>query len=79
MVPTFGVFIKACLLVGAVLWCREVFGRLGDDIGELVQSTDRFRRFAILFVWAMTGLIIFIMVRCLVGIFVPAVRALRTF
>jgi len=79
MVPTFGVFVKACLLVGAVLWCREVFGRLGGDMAELVESRDWFCRFAILFVWAVTGLIIFLMVRFLVGIFVPVVRALRTF
>ena len=61
------------------MWCREVFGRLGADIGELVQSRDWFRRFAILFIWALTGLVIYLMVRFAIGLLVPAVRALRTF
>lgn len=78
MVPTFGVFLQACLIVGAVMWCRGVFGRLGADVGELMESRDWFRRVAILFIWAITGLIIYLSVRFAIGLFVPALRALRT-
>jgi len=78
MVPTFGVFIRACLIVGGIVWCREIFSRLGADIGELVQSRDWFRRLTILFMWALTGLVIYLMARFAIGLLVPAVRALRT-
>ena len=67
-VPSFGVFLQAVLLVGGLLWCREILGRLRSDIGRLRESKDAAEKGVIIFLWAVTALIIVLIARFILGL-----------
>jgi len=62
-VPSFAVLIRAILLVGALWWCKVIFGRLPEDVARLRQSDDRAEKGVVIFIWALTVLIAVLVVR----------------
>lgn len=63
------------LIVAGAIWCKEVFGRLGTDIAEFAEHRDGYRRFAIVFMWLLTVVI----VAALVGTGIVLVGNVRDF
>lgn len=57
MFLNFGVILNALLVVGGVLWCREMFGRWNKDLAEFRGSKDPSTRWAIGLLWALTAVI----------------------
>lgn len=54
-------FIKIILLIGALIWCKEVLSRLGKDIGRLRSTESGSEKFAIVFVWFLTlGVLVYL-------------------
>ena len=46
------------LLVGGLLWCREMYHRFSSDLARLKESDDSAEKGVILFLWVVTGGII---------------------
>lgn len=76
MVPTFGLMFQAFLIVLGCLWCREIFGRMRNDVQE-VREGDATRRGIIIGLWLVTAVIIFLMVSLLLTIIIRAAGAWR--
>jgi hypothetical protein len=54
---TYGLLVKAVVIVIGIWWCKEIFGRLRDDIDEL-KTCDNIRRGVIIFMWLVTIIIL---------------------
>ncbi len=63
MLPNWRVVLYAVLLVGGLWWCKEIFGRLGSDITRLRESDDAAEKGVTLGLWAVTGVIIYLIAR----------------
>ncbi len=63
-----GHFLKAVLMVFAILWIREVVGRLGSDVVEFKTTTDRIGKLTIGFWWLLTVFVIWWLIATVVGI-----------
>jgi len=73
------VIVQALLLVGGLIWCKEIFGRLREDVAEMRDSADVVHKSVIVLFWAVTAVIIFFMARFIwwiVSSFVTAARQL---
>lgn len=68
MFLNFGVLINAVLLVLGLIWCREMFGRWRRDLDEFRSTKDASVRQALIAIWAVTALIVVLMINFLVGI-----------
>lgn len=76
MFLTFGLILKAVLLVAGLWWCKEIFQRLRDDIVEFKTSDDSARRGVIMFFWLTTVVILALIVRFLWGVVRTWIHAL---
>jgi len=54
-VPTFGLFIRAILLIGGLLWCREMYQRFPSELARLKESDDDAEKGVIIFLWVLTA------------------------
>ena len=54
MVPSFGMLLTACFLVGAGVWCKEVIGWFPSDFRGLVKGGDPYRGMATVIIWLIT-------------------------
>lgn len=62
MFISFGDLIRVAILIIGVLWCKEIFGRLRNDLAEFKNPEDITTRPVILFFWTVTaGFILFIL------------------
>ena len=60
-VPTFGVLIRAILLVAALWWCKVMLVRFGSDLVRLKESEDSAEKGVIIFLWVVTvGILIYV-------------------
>jgi len=60
-VPTFGVLIRAILLVAALWWCKVMLGRFRSDLVRLRESEDSAEKGVIIFLWVVTvGILIYV-------------------
>ena len=53
--------IKVVLFTLGILWCREIFQRLGKDIEILKHGRDTTEKFVIFFYWLATAYIMYLM------------------
>ena len=68
MFLNFGLVINAVLVVGGLLWCREMFGRWRQDLAEYKAAKDASTRQAIILLWGLTALIVLLLTNFFVGI-----------
>lgn len=68
MYLNFGLLINAALIVGGLLWCREMFGRWQKDVAEYKAAKDASTRQVILLLWGVTALVVLLLVDLFVGI-----------
>jgi hypothetical protein len=68
MFLNFGLVINAVLMVGGLLWCREMFGRWQKDLAEYKAAKDASTRQAIIVLWGLTALIVLLLTNFFVGI-----------
>ncbi len=68
--------IQALLLVLGCWWCKEIFGRLREDVGEL-KEPDGVRRAVIVGMWVATAVILFFMMSFVWALVVPIVRSFQ--
>ena len=59
--------LKAALFVGGLVWCKEVFGRFRTDLARLKKG-DSAEKGAIVFFWALTVGVLFLMVHFAIGV-----------
>jgi hypothetical protein len=69
----FGVLWKVGLLIAGVFWCREIFGRLREDVAEW-KTADGTRRGVLAGLWGLTVVIVWLMVTFVWGIVAAAVQ-----
>jgi len=62
MMIGFGHLIKAALFALSVYWCKEILGRLPQDIKDFKSPKDESIRPVILLYWALTGLAVFFII-----------------
>jgi hypothetical protein len=70
MLLDFGIVINAVLLVMGLLWCREMAGRWRSDLDEFRSTKDPGARHVLIVLWALTGVIVVLMLDFLVGILI---------
>jgi len=68
MYLNFGLVINAVLMVGGILWCREMFGRWEKDVAEYKAAKDASTRQVIIILWGVTALVVLLLVNFFVGI-----------
>ena len=73
MVPDFPTFIKAALLVAAILWLKEAFGQLSEDIDGFRTADRSEQRWGYMASWSISGLILFAVCGYLVSLLSSAV------
>ena len=66
--------IRAGLLVAGLWWCKEILGRLREDIAEL-KTPDAARRGVIIGLWAVTAVVMLLIGLFLWGLVANIVRA----
>ncbi len=61
MFLSFGVIIRAVLLVGGLWWCKVILERLRSDVARLRESEDSAEKGVIIFLWVVTvGILIYV-------------------
>ena len=61
MFLSFGVIIRAVLLVGGLWWCKVMLDRFGSDLVRLRESDDSAEKGVIIFLWVVTvGILIYV-------------------
>ena len=50
------------------MWCKEVFGRVRTDVARLRKTDDSAEKGAIVFFWALTAGVLFLMVQFAIGV-----------
>lgn len=68
MFLNFGIVVNAVLVVLGSLWCREMFGRWQKDLAEYKAAKDQSTRQALIIIWAITGLIVVMLLNFVIGI-----------
>jgi hypothetical protein len=68
MYLNFGLLINAVLMVGGILWCREMLGRWRKDLAEYKTAKDASTRQVIVILWGVTALVVLLLVNFFVGI-----------
>jgi len=68
MMIGFGHLIKVALFALSVYWCKEILGRLPQDLKDFKSPQDESIRPVILLYWALTGLAVFFIVSFIVMI-----------
>lgn len=68
------IFIQAGLLILGCWWCKEILGRLRDDVAELKQP-DATRKGVIIGLWLVTAVIIAVMANFAWSVIAGAVHA----
>ena len=68
MFLSFGLLLKAILLVAGVWWCKEIFGRLRSDMADFKETDDNAKKAAMVFVWVLTIVIMFLIINFLWGL-----------
>jgi len=74
MFLSYGFLLRASLLIAGVWWCKEILGRLRDDLAEL-KDPDATRRGVIIGLWAVTAVIMVLIGMFAWSIIANAVRA----
>jgi len=74
MFLSFGFLLRMGLLIAGIWWCKEIFGRLRDDIAEL-KDPDATRRGVIIGLWGATAVILALIVMFAWGIIATALHA----
>ena len=60
MFISFNNLIVIAVLIIGILWCKEIFARLPNDVKKLKTKKDTTSRFVIVFFWVITaGFILF--------------------
>jgi hypothetical protein len=75
-VPSFGVLIRAILLVAGLWWCKEMWDRFPADRKRLKESQDAGEKGVIIFFWALTVGIAFLAITFVIGLARAIVAAL---
>ena len=61
MFLSFGVLIRAVLLVGGLWWCKVIFERSRSDVARLRESDDSAEKGVIIFLWVVTvGILMYV-------------------
>jgi len=68
MFPTFGLVVRAVLLVGGLWWCKEMYARFPKDLACLRESEDRTEKGVTIFLWVVTGVVAILVVSFVVGL-----------
>lgn len=68
MLLDFGVVINAILVVVGIVWCREMFGRWRRDLAEIRAPKDPTDRQVLVFLWALTAVIVVLLVNFAFGL-----------
>lgn len=68
MYLNFGLLINAALMVGGVIWCREMLGRWQKDVADYKDAKDASTRQAIVILWAVTALVVLLLINFFIGI-----------
>ncbi len=58
MTPGFGTVLFILLMVCGIYWCGDVFGRLHKDLATFRETDEPAERFAIVFWWVVTALLL---------------------
>jgi hypothetical protein len=74
MFLSYSFLLRASLLIAGVWWCKEILGRLRDDLAEL-KDPDATRRGVIIGLWAVTAVILGLIVTFAWGVIATAVQA----
>jgi len=69
--------IQAILFALGVWWCKEMLSRWRDDLTKMRKPDDRADRPAIIILWSITGLILFLCIRFALNIGGTIVRGIR--
>ncbi len=75
---SFGLLINAVLLALGLYWCYEVLGRWRSDLEELREVDDKYRKAAILGIWAATVVIAGLVINFAVGVIAGIVAGIRS-
>jgi len=67
-VPSLTVLIQAILLVGGLWWCKEMWDRFPADLKRVKESQDKAEKGTILFLWALTAGVAFLVVTFTIGL-----------
>ena len=71
-----GMLIRVVLLIGALYWCKEVFGRMRDDVALVKDGEiDAVRKAVIIGVWLLTVVIMTVLIAYVLAVIITAVRA----
>ena len=54
-----GALVQVVLVLAGCWWCKEVFGRFHSDVVE-IRSDDWTARSAILLIWAVTAVVLYL-------------------
>ena len=75
--PTFGSLFTSLLLVGALVWIKEMLGRWRSDLEELRDpKTEWIPRLCLIGLWLVTFVIALAAISFIVGISIMALRGL---
>lgn len=59
MFLSFGLLIKAVLLVAGIIWCKEILGRFRSDLEKVKSPESNMERGIIILFWVITVVIIY--------------------
>lgn len=77
--PTFGMLFVSLLLIGALWWIKEMFGRWRSDLEELRDpQTEWIPRLCLIGLWIVTLVIVLFAAFFIVGTIIMLIRGLRS-
>jgi hypothetical protein len=65
MFGVFWMFAEVSLVILGVWWCKEMFAKMGDDLATIRNPKHPGERWAVAFIWLLTGFVI-VVTGCLV-------------
>lgn len=79
MMPTFGMLFVSLLLIGALWWVKEMFGRWRADLEELrAPQTEWIPRLCLIGLWLVTFVIAFIAAGFIIIVLLAIISGLRS-
>jgi|GEM_PF-1825238 len=77
--PTFGMLFVSLLLIGALWWIKEMFGRWRSDLEELRDpQTEWIPRLCLIGLWLVTFVIAFFAIGFIISIPIMAISGIRS-
>ena len=79
MMPTFGLLFVSLLLIGALWWVKEMFGRWRADLAELRDpQTEWIPRLCLIGLWLVTLVIAFFAIGFVLIVMLAIISGLRS-